>query len=132
MALDPITAVADLGSKLMDKFWPDAGEAEKQKMQMFLSVFTSQAQIVAAEASSGNWLTSSWRPITMLVFVALIVARWFGLNASGITEAEYLELWGIIKLGLGGYVMGRSVEKVAPTIASVVKAVVAKPEKPIA
>lgn len=50
----------------------------------------------------------------MLTFVALIVARWFGWAAPNLSEAEYLKLWSIVELGLGGYVIGRSVEKVLP------------------
>ena len=59
MALDPVTAALDVGKSLIDKFWPDAGEAERQKMQTFLAVFTAQAQIVQSEAASSNWLAAS-------------------------------------------------------------------------
>lgn len=122
MALDPLTAALDVGKALIDKFWPDAGEEEKNKMSMFLTVFTSQANIVQAEAASTNWLAASWRPITMLTFVALIVARWFGMAAPNLDPAEYLKLWDIVNLGLGGYVIGRSVEKVTPAIAGAISA----------
>lgn len=121
MALDPLTAVLDVGGKLLDKFFPDADADMKNKMNQFLTVFTAQAQIVQAEAASNNWLASSWRPITMLTFVALIVARWFGWAAPNLAEAEYLKLWDIVQLGLGGYVIGRSVEKVIPSIADAIK-----------
>ena len=121
MAADPLTAVLDVGGKLLDKFFPDADAEMKNKMQQFLTVFTAQAQIVQAEAASGNWLASSWRPITMLTFVALIVARWFGWAAPNLSEAEYLKLWDIVQLGLGGYVIGRSFEKVVPSIAEAIK-----------
>ncbi len=121
MALDPLTAVLDVGGKLLDKFFPDADAEMKNKMNQFLTVFTAQAQIVQAEAASGNWLASSWRPITMLTFVGLIVARWFGWEAPNLAEAEYLKLWDIVQLGLGGYVIGRSVEKVMPSIADAMK-----------
>jgi hypothetical protein len=121
MAADPLTAVLDVGGKLLDKFFPDADAEMKNKMQQFLTVFTSQAQIVQAEAASQNWLASSWRPITMLTFVCLIVARWFGWAAPNLAEAEYLKLWDIVQLGLGGYVIGRSVEKVVPSIAEAIK-----------
>lgn len=121
MSLDPITAALDLGKGIIDKIWPDAGEAERNKMQVILTTFAAQAQIVLAEAQSSNWLTASWRPITMLTFTALIVARWFGFAAPNLSEAEYLALWDIVKLGLGGYVVGRSVEKVVPAIAEALK-----------
>jgi hypothetical protein len=57
----------------------------------------------------------------MLTFGGLIVARWFGWAAPNLTEAEYLKLWSIVEVGIGGYVVGRSVEKIAPSIAQVFK-----------
>ena len=121
MAADPLTAVLDVGGKLLDKFFPDADAEMKGSLQQFMAVFTAQAQIVQAEAQSQNWLASSWRPITMLTFVVLIVARWFGWAAPNLSEAEYLKLWDIVQLGLGGYVIGRSVEKIVPSVAGALK-----------
>ena len=68
-------------------------------------------KIVVAEAEGGSWIQRSWCPVTMLTFVALVVARWLGLTTPGITPEEELALFEIIKIGLGGYVVGRSVEK---------------------
>jgi hypothetical protein len=85
------------------------------------AIETAAASIVRAEAESEHWLTASWRPILMLVFGALIVARWLGFSAPGISEAEVLMLWEIVKVGLGGYVVGRSVEKVAPQVVAALK-----------
>lgn len=76
------------------------------------------ADIVKAEAQGESWIQRSWRPILMLTFGGLIVARWLGFVAPNLTEAEYLKLWSIIELGLGGYVVGRSAEKVLPGIAA--------------
>lgn len=121
MALDPVSAVLEVGGKLIDKFWPDAGEAERARLQQFLTVFAAQADIVKTEAASQHWLAANWRPLLMLTFGALIVARWFGLAAPNLSEAEYLKLWDIVQFGLGGYVVGRSVEKVAPVIADAIK-----------
>jgi hypothetical protein len=121
MALDPITAALDVGKTLIDKFWPDAGEAERAKVQTFLAVFMAQADIVKTEAASSHWLAANWRPLLMLVFGGLIVARWFGWAAPNLSEAEYLKLWSIVEFGLGGYVVGRSVEKIAPSVAGALK-----------
>lgn len=116
-----IPAAIEAGKALVDKFWPDAGEAEKQKVQTFLAVFMAQADIVKTEAASSHWLAANWRPLLMLTFGGLIVARWFGWAAPNLSDAEYLKLWDIVELGLGGYVIGRSVEKIVPGIASVLK-----------
>lgn len=121
MALDPITAALDVGKSLIDKFWPDAGEQERQKLTMFLTVFTAQADIIKAEAASEHWLAANWRPLLMLTFGFLIVARWFGWAVPNLTEAEYLKLWDIVQLGIGGYTIGRSVEKITPMVADAIK-----------
>ena len=34
MSLDPITAVLDVGSKIIDKIWPDKTEADKAKVRL--------------------------------------------------------------------------------------------------
>jgi len=127
-AFDPISAVLDVGGKLIDRLWPDPAQASQARLQLLdmaqkgeLAEMTARANIVQAEASSQSWLASNWRPITMLTFVALIVARWFGFAAPNLSEAEYLKLWDIVQLGLGGYVIGRSVEKVMPSIADALK-----------
>jgi hypothetical protein len=57
----------------------------------------------------------------MLVLTSLIVARWLGYSAPGISEAEALKLWSIVEIGLGGYVIGRSAEKIAPMVAEAMK-----------
>jgi hypothetical protein len=121
MSLDPLTAALDAGKTILDKIWPDAGEMERSKVQMALAIYAGQAEIVKAEAQSDHWLAACWRPILMLTFGGLIVARWLGFSAPNITEAEVLKLWDIVQLGLGGYVIGRSVEKVMPSIAEALK-----------
>jgi len=78
-------------------------------------------EVVKAEAQGKNWLQRTWRPITMLVFVALIVARWLGWSAPNLSEAEALKLWDIVEIGLGGYVIGRTAEKVLPGLVESLK-----------
>lgn len=79
------------------------------------------AKVIEAEAAGESWLQRNWRPLTMMVFVGLIVAKWIGWTAPGVSEALELRLLGLIEIGLGGYVIGRSVEKVAPVIAGALK-----------
>jgi hypothetical protein len=73
---------------------------------------TARANIVNSEASSENWIASSWRPITMLTFMVLAVGDSLGLLATPLRD----EAWMLLQLGLGGYVVGRSGEKIAKTI----------------
>jgi hypothetical protein len=117
-----------VGGKLIDRLWPDPAQRDQAKLALLelaqkgeLAEFTGRAEIVKTEAASQNWLAASWRPILMLTFGALIVARWFGWAAPNLSEAEYLKLWSIVELGLGGYVIGRSAEKIIPAAAAALK-----------
>lgn len=120
--------ILGIGAKLIDKIIPDKEAADKAKLELIrleqegkLTELKSQTQIISTEAASEHWLAANWRPITMLIFVALIVARWFGWAAPNLAEEEYIKLWSIVELGLGGYVIGRSAEKILPKIAEAVR-----------
>jgi hypothetical protein len=75
----------------------------------------SQASIIVAEATANSWLTRTWRPITMLTFVFLVVYSQF----TGTVIPP--DMWTVIKIGLGGYLGGRSVEKSVGAITEVMK-----------
>lgn len=70
-----------------------------------------QSNIIVAEAKSTHVLTATWRPITMLTLLALIV-----LAQLGLTDPVPADMWPLLKLGLGGYVIGRSFEKTVPSV----------------
>lgn len=81
-----------------------------------------RARVIEAEAKSEHWITSAWRPITMLVFVFIIannyiLVPYFTALGLKIPTLELTnQMWGLIKLGLGGYIIGRSTEKVVKTL----------------
>jgi len=86
------------------------------------TVLQAQSSIITAEAKSEHWIVASWRPITMLVFVFIIFNNYVlvpYLTAFGATVVT-LELtdnmWDLLKLGLGGYIVGRSIEKTAKNL----------------
>lgn len=127
MTPNALLALLPMLSDLVRRLVPDPAQRDQAQAEL-VRQFTAgelaplQGAINAMLAElQGNWLQRSWRPLLMLTFGGLIVARWFGLVAPGLSEAEYLELWGIVKLGLGGYVVGRSVEKTAPAIVSAIQ-----------
>jgi hypothetical protein len=121
-ALVPILGKA-LGNLIPDASARAQAEAEIAKQLLASSAELERAagEIVLAEARSEHFLAACWRPILMLTFGGLIVARWLGYSAPGISEAEVLKLWDIVQLGLGGYVIGRSAEKIAPQIVAAIK-----------
>ncbi len=123
-----IPALAPIVGKVVANLFPDPAERAKAEAEALRQLLEHQgeieqaaAKIIQTEAASTHWLAANWRPLTMITVTALIVARWMGWVAPNLSEAEYLKLWSIIEFGLGGYVVGRSVEKIAPSIASAMK-----------
>ena len=122
-----IGSILDFGSTIIDKIWPDAGEREKAKMR--LAELAAKGQLAELEGGlkvmlaemNGNWLQRSWRPILMLVIVAIVANNYllYPYLALFWDDAPQLDLpkqlWSLMELGLGGYVVGRSAEKVAKT-----------------
>lgn len=67
-----------------------------------------QADIIRGEAR-GNWLQRSWRPVVMLVFAAIVlIGTFFDLSILSDTS----RFWDLLEIGIGGYVIGRSAEKI--------------------
>ena len=114
--------IGTIGGKVLDiidDVVEDKDEANKLKFQIQKQLLESksteleaQAKIVLAEAQ-GSWLQRNWRPMLMVTFAGLVVAHWFGLTASNIPESVQNSLLNIVMVGVGGYVAGRSAEKVA-------------------
>ena len=102
--------------KLRNEFAKAQIEAQSQLLKYETRLVEAKSATIVAEAKSGHFITSAWRPITMLCFTGIVVARWFGLTSGSISPELELELFGIIKIGLGGYIVGRSGEKIASVL----------------
>ena len=126
-AIPIIGKVLDNVFGIIDKAVPDKDEAARLKsainMQMASQDHTevnnllqAQAGIVLAEVK-GKWLQRNWRPMLMLIFMAIIANNYiiFPYLSMFTEKVVMLDLptfmWDTIKIGLGGYVVGRSVEK---------------------
>lgn len=80
-----------------------------------------QTEVIVAEAN-GNWLQRSWRPILMLAFGFIVIyvkfiATLFSLPIPPLEN----EFWNLLQIGIGGYVIGRTGEKIAKEYASIKK-----------
>lgn len=75
----------------------------------------AQAEIISSEAKSESWLTRAWRPIAMLNFLVLLNLYWLGLAPAYLVNDPGLvsDLFGLLTVGIGGYIGGRSLEKTA-------------------
>ena len=114
--------IKEIGN-VIDKLFTTEEERLKAKNEIFkvlqeqqLELQKLQTEIIVTEAN-GNWLQRSWRPILMLAFGFIVIyvkfiAPLFNLPIPPLEN----EFWDLLQLGIGGYVVGRSVEKVAGNI----------------
>ena len=119
-ALAPI--LGDVAKTAVGRILPDSGKAAEVEKEIQLALLHHEVELthaatqaVVAEAKGESWLQRCWRPITMLTFLGCVVSFWFGLTPEHLGEAHIDKILSIIQLGLGGYVMGRSGEKIIAT-----------------
>jgi hypothetical protein len=124
--LDLIAGIFKPAAELIDELHTSDEERIKQQrrlleiqamvldssLQYEKEMMTAKADIVTAEAKSEHWITATWRPITMLTFLALAVGDSLGFLPNPLRD----EAWVLLQIGLGGYVVGRSAEKVIKTV----------------
>ena len=114
--VDKAVADKDLAAKLK-------ADLQTQMLQSHTQELQAAARIVEAEAKS-NWFAASWRPLLMYVLIFILVWNYvlgpvilFFFKAS-ITIELPGDVWTLLQIGLGGYVVGRSAESVARTMAN--------------
>lgn len=119
-----IQILAPLANSLIKRLFPDKEKQQEAQLE-FQSMladgsfkeFEKQADIIISESQSKHFLTSNWRPITMLVFTGIVFNNYilFPYLSLFMENAPMLEIppdmWDLLKLGLSGYVLGRSGEK---------------------
>ena len=104
--------VADPNLKL--ELLKELHEAESKMME-------AQAKTIVAEASSEHFLVASWRPITMLSFVAIIVNNYIVAPYAQLLGIPIVildippNMWNLLTVGIGGYIASRGAEKMVKT-----------------
>lgn len=82
--------------------------------------YQAQRDVIVAEAKSDSWITRNWRPLVALGFSAhVFVIVWTGgvLNGHTLSPQFVADMMSTVKLCLGGYYIGRTVEKAGPDVA---------------
>jgi hypothetical protein len=129
-ALSTIAPLAKMLFSTVDKAIPDKDLAEKLKAQLNTELLKSSteqikaaASIVEAEAKSG-WFSASWRPLLMYVLIFILVWNYIIgpviklVIGTVITFELPGDVWTLLQIGLGGYVVGRSGESIARSLAN--------------
>lgn len=105
--------------KLIDRAIPDKDKALEIKRQLDLDLqdierteLNGAIDIIVAEAKGDSWLQRSWRPVLMLWFAGLVGAHWLGFTPDNLSQSTINQLLSIVQIGIGGYIVGRSGEKI--------------------
>lgn len=101
-------------------------EIEKSMNDHMNKVVDAQKSILEKELTQGSWLSKNWRPILMLVFTLMIVFNFLLVPGIELFRTMFdfnfwipqvqeipAKVWTLLQIGLGGYILGRSGEKIA-------------------
>lgn len=123
-----VDAVVGVFNKYQDRKMTEAeirGEVEKAVLGTIKDVTKSQADVIMAETRSEDWLTRNWRPIVALtsffslwfvIFAYPFLLIWGALPQVRFGEAGLDWFFTLTSICVGGYVGGRTVEKVSGMI----------------
>ena len=128
--LGAIAPLAKILFNTIEKAVPDRdlqaklkADLQTQLLQSHTEELKAAASVVEAEAKAG-WFSASWRPLLMYVLIFILVWNYilgpvikFFFHAA-ITIDLPGDVWTLLQIGLGGYVVGRSAESVARTMAN--------------
>lgn len=114
---------------VIDKHLPLSPETRANVEKEVLQIITNENQAYYAAAQNiivteakGNWLQRSWRPLLMMEIVFIVgfnfilvpILRMFEMVITPLDLPG--QLWTLMEIGVGGYIVGRSGEKVAEKI----------------
>ncbi len=128
--IKPVAALFTKGLDIIDDMVPDKDLAAKLKAALqqkiveiahteFTTLVQSRSQVLLAEIQGKSWLQRNWRPLIMMTF-GLIIFNNYALNpwlnallGWNIIMDIPPDMWSVLKLGLTGYIVGRSAEKIS-------------------
>jgi len=131
----PITALFDIGTKIIDKLIPDpeakaraqqelavlaqSGELAKlaNETELYKTEQNNLTQRVQADMASDSWLSKNIRPMTLIfilvAYSGFAIASIFELETRG-SYVELLGQWGMLVMSF--YFGGRTMEKIADKV----------------
>lgn len=115
--IEPIT-------NLISEYIPDADKAAELESAIRLSLLSHEEalvnasrDVIVAEAQGESWLQRSWRPLIMLMFGAILCNNYIlapyveAFSGTAVVLEIPDGMWNLLTVGLGGYVVGRTIEK---------------------
>ena len=123
---EAVKGVTDLVGKFVED--PDKAndletEIKKSLMGIEKQLIQSQTAVIVAEAKSQSFIAKNWRPMIMLIFGAIILNNYILFPYIQLFGGTAIKLdlppamWELLKIGIGGYIVGRTGEKMVDTYA---------------
>jgi hypothetical protein len=125
------TLISGPFNKIIETYVKDLELRRKLQAELEASMITHlgkslelQQAIVLAEVKSEHWLTRSWRPVLMMTLLGFLVLVGVLLPLADLMAGYKIPFdprwqalpegfWDFLSVGVGGYIGGRTVEKVA-------------------
>ncbi|MDX7711739.1 3TM-type holin [Aeromonas caviae] len=116
--------VSNVVSGTVGKFIEDKDKAKELETALTAQLTTSvvelmgreldaQKSVIVAEAQGESWLQRNWRPIIMMALSTMVCIYWMGWTHQELDQPVILKILDIVQVGLGGYIGGRTAEKLA-------------------
>ena len=130
-----LSGLVDPVTKLVDEIHTSEEEKLQIKSTMFKiqqeittkvleyesKLMDNQAKVILAEVQGESWLQRNWRPMMMIWFASLLGMYWFGVTPPNMTQETLNSLFTLMEVGIGGYIVGRSGEKIIPAVVEALK-----------
>ncbi|GAA6184858.1 MULTISPECIES: 3TM-type holin [Alteromonadaceae] len=97
-------------------------ELEHKVLEYETKVLQAQQAVIVAEAQGKSWIQRNWRPVLMMVIIFIVANNYIlfpylNLFTDKVAMLELPEeLFTLLTVGVGGYVVGRSGEKIAQSM----------------
>ena len=114
--MKPVVDFVHSIGEVVDKLTLPSRQKKQLESELSQMIYTleeriaSEQAVVLREEARGNWLQRSWRPLVMLTFAFIIL---IGIFTDLPLLADTARFWDLLEIGLGGYLIGRSGEKIA-------------------
>jgi hypothetical protein len=120
--------------EILDKAIPDADLKARLEADIAArliaeaqALMAARGAVLEAEITRGSWLARNWRPILMLFIMFVLAVFGLLLPLADIAAGKRIpfsprwadipdKLWDLLAISIGGYIGGRSVEKIVSNL----------------
>lgn len=114
-----IGSIVDIALNVLREIVPAGEKFEAAKTKLLeleetgkINEMLIKANIINTETTSKSWLTKNWRALLMLSFAFIIFNNYFiAFWIKGAIVPIPDHIWDILKIGVGGYLTGMSLNK---------------------